>query len=256
MLDIGDVWSGHPVGFALVTTATRQYVADYDTNRDLTVAQRAFTSDTWTSVRLPTTVGWDATTTSPWTSTAPASSTCRATCTRCHWSTSAAPRQTTPPPSPARRWSAATNPAAPPLFFHDTAGNLVFNYRDGSSGSGNHIFNIYDAGTKTWRRLLNAPFTDGQGQRNAYPVARCSGPMPSGTWSGWARDGRRRDQPRSVLRAQPRFVQWETAAGANLTLPITLATSDIVDPVPVNGGMINNNTKVGFKCQNRPTSVP
>ena len=59
MLDIADVWSGHPVGFALVTTATRQYVAYYDTNRDLTVAQRALTSDTWTFARLPTTVGWD-----------------------------------------------------------------------------------------------------------------------------------------------------------------------------------------------------
>ena len=48
------------------------------------------------------------------------------------------------------------------------------------------------------------------------------------------------------------LVSWQTAAGQALTLPITLATSDIVDPVPVNGGMINNNTKVGFDAQNRP----
>ena len=58
-LDIADVWSGHPVGFALVTTATRQYAAYYDTNRTMTVASRALTSDSWTFARLPSTVGWD-----------------------------------------------------------------------------------------------------------------------------------------------------------------------------------------------------
>jgi len=48
------------------------------------------------------------------------------------------------------------------------------------------------------------------------------------------------------------LVHWTTAAGKALTLPITLATGDIVDPVPSGGGMINNNTKVGFDAQNRP----
>src|SRR5439155_1642204 len=59
MLDIADVWSGHPVGFALVTTGTRQYAAYYDVDRTMTVASRALTSDTWTFARLPSTVGWD-----------------------------------------------------------------------------------------------------------------------------------------------------------------------------------------------------
>ena len=141
-----------------------------------------------------------------------------------------------------------------PLFFHDTAGNLVFNYRDGSSGSGNHIFNIYDTGTKTWRRLLNAPFTDGQGQRNAYPVGPVLG--PDAFWHMvWvlARDARRRDQPRSLLRAQPRS---RAVADRRRREP------DAADHARhqrhrrsgagQNGGMINNNTKVGFDAQNRP----
>jgi len=42
------------------------------------------------------------------------------------------------------------------------------------------------------------------------------------------------------------LVHWETAAGKPLTLPITLKTAEIVDPVPVEGGMINNNTVIGF----------
>jgi hypothetical protein len=131
-----------------------------------------------------------------------------------------------------------------PLFFHDTAGNLVFNYRDGSSGSGNHIFNIYDAGTKTWRRLLNAPFTDGQGLRNAYPVGPVLGPDAFWhmVWVWRETPDAETNHDLSYARSRD-LVQWQTAAGTNLTLPITLATGDIVDPVPVTGGTINNNTR-------------
>jgi BNR repeat-containing family member len=254
MLDIADVWSGHPVGFALVTTATRQYVAYYDTNRDLTVAQRALTSDTWTSVRLPTTVGWDS-------HNYIAMDIDSAGFIHVSGNMHAVPlvyfRSTQA--NNAAAFSSATmvgsNEASCtyPLFFHDTAGNLVFNYRDGSSGSGNHIFNIYDAGTKTWRRLLNAPFTDGQGQRNAYPVGPVLGPDAFWhmVWVWRETPDAETNHDLSYARSRD-LVQWQTAAGANLTLPITLATGDIVDPVPVNGGMINNNTKVGFDAQNRP----
>ena len=254
MLDIGDVWSGHPVGFALVTTATRQYVAYYDTNRDLTVAQRALTSDTWTSVRLPTTVGWDS-------HNYIAMDIDGAGFIHVSGNMHAVPlvyfRSTQA--NNAAAFSSATmvgsneSSCTYPLFFHDTAGNLVFNYRDGSSGSGNHIFNIYDAGTKTWRRLLNAPFTDGQGQRNAYPVGPVLGPDAFWhmVWVWRETPDAETNHDLSYARSRD-LVQWQTAAGANLTLPITLATSDIVDPVPVNGGMINNNTKVGFDAQNRP----
>jgi hypothetical protein len=50
----------------------------------------------------------------------------------------------------------------------------------------------------------------------------------------------------------PDFSNWQRADGQALTLPITLVTGDIVDPVRSGGGMINNNTKVGFDSQNRP----
>ncbi len=42
-------------------------------------------------------------------------------------------------------------------------GELIFMYRDGSSGSGNHIFNKYSTSTGTWSRLLGTPLTDGEG---------------------------------------------------------------------------------------------
>jgi len=177
VLDVADVWSGHPVGFALVTTATRQYVAYYDTNRDMIVAQRALTSDTWTTSRLPTTVGWDS-------HNYIAMDLDSAGFIHVSGNMHAVPlvyfrsvlANEVGSLSSGTMVGSNESSCTYPLFFHDTAGNLIFNYRDGSSGSGNHIFNIYDTATKTWRRLLNAPFTDGQGQRNAYPVGPVLGP--------------------------------------------------------------------------------
>jgi hypothetical protein len=254
VLDVADVWSGHPVGFSLVTTATRQYVAYYDTDRTMTVASRDLTSSTWTFARLPSTVGWDS-------HNYIAMDIDTAGFIHVAGNMHAAPlvyfRSTMA--NNAATFSSGfmigtnENSCTYPLFFHDTAGNLVFNYRDGSSGSGNHIFNIYDTGTKTWRRLLNAPFTDGQGQRNAYPVGPVLGPDAFWhmVWVWRETPDAETNHDLSYARSRD-LVQWQTAAGSNLTLPITLATSDIVDPVPQNGGMINNNTKVGFDAQNRP----
>jgi hypothetical protein len=139
-----------------------------------------------------------------------------------------------------------------PEFFSGPSGNLIFIYRDGGSGNGNHIFDSYSGGT--WTRLLGTPLTDGQGARNAYPVGPIQG--PDGyfhlVWV-W------RDSPDAATNHDISYVRsqnltaWQAANGSSVTLPITLSTPNvIVDPVPVNGGMINNNTKVGFDAQMRP----
>jgi hypothetical protein len=140
-----------------------------------------------------------------------------------------------------------------PEFFAGPSGNLVFIYRDGGSGNGNHIFDEYDAEAQSWSRLLDTALTDGQGQRNAYPVGPIRG--PEGAWHlVWVW----RDTPDastnhnlSYARSED-LVRWTTGSGQTLVLPITLATGDVVDPVPTGAGMINNNTKVGFDASGRP----
>jgi BNR repeat-containing family member len=47
------------------------------------------------------------------------------------------------------------------------------------------------------------------------------------------------------------LIHWETSSGQSLKLPITLATAEIIDPVPVKGGMINGNTAIGFDREDR-----
>ena len=63
-----------------------------------------------------------------------------------------------------------------PVFFKNAAGDLLFRYRDGSSGNGSDLYNIYDATTRTWRRLLDTPLLEGEGERNAYASTPVLGP--------------------------------------------------------------------------------
>jgi hypothetical protein len=58
-LDIAPVWSGSPVGFSLLTQGGQQYVAFYDAERRMSVAQRTLGERRWHVTVLPSTLGWD-----------------------------------------------------------------------------------------------------------------------------------------------------------------------------------------------------
>jgi BNR repeat-containing family member len=142
-LEVAEVWAGHPVQFALATTEQWQYVAYYDPDRHLTVAARKLTEDVWTYKVLPTTVGWDS-----------------------HNSIAIAVDEVGRVHvsgnmhnvhliyfRTAEPWDIASfeqvdsmvgrgeDSATYPEFFRGPAGNLIYAYRDGGSGNGNHILN-------------------------------------------------------------------------------------------------------------------
>lgn len=54
-----------------------------------------------------------------------------------------------------------------PEFYNIGDGDLLFAYRDGSSGNGNLVLNRYDRKSKTWKRI-HSTLIDGEGKRNAY----------------------------------------------------------------------------------------
>ena len=54
-----------------------------------------------------------------------------------------------------------------PQFYKMTNGDLLFVYRDGSSGDGNIVLNHYDHKNKNWQQL-HKNLIDGEGERNAY----------------------------------------------------------------------------------------
>jgi len=255
-LAIAPVWAGHPVGFALLTHAPYQFAAFYDDRRRLTVAQRKLDERKWIFTTLPDTTGWDShnylalaadedgylhlsgdmhavplkyfRTTKPW----DASTFQRV----------------------ANMTGSNETSCTYPQFFRGAKNELLFTYRDGHSGNGNQIFDAYNTKTKMWRRLLDAPLTDGEGKRNAYFDGPVKGP------DGWFhlawvwRESPDASSNHHLSYARSKdLIHWEAGDGKPLKLPITRETSDIVDPVPQHGGLINNNTKIGFDNLGRVT---
>jgi hypothetical protein len=253
-LEIADVWSGHPVGFYLLTRQNRQFVAFYDSNRALTVGDRTLGETTWKLVRLPTAVEWDSHNdivmaidddgfihvagnmhSSP----------------LVYFRSSAALDIDTFQKLPMVSMNETS--CTYPQFFRSPSGQLVFMYRDGESGNGNHIFNADDTANMTWSRLLGSALTDGEGQRNAYPVGPIQGPdgLFHLVWVWRDTPDASTNHDLSYARTT-NLLSWQKAGGQALTLPMRLSTAEIVDPVPSGGGMINNNTKVGFDAEMRP----
>jgi hypothetical protein len=253
-VDVAPVWSGHPVRFALLTRGPRQFVAFFDADRHLTVAARTLDSDQWEFQRLPSQLGWDS---HNYVALAADKDghlhlSGNMHCVPLIYFRSAQPEDVRSfervPEMVGRNEQRCTYPR----FLTGAQSELIFTYRDGSSGNGDQFFNVYDPASRTWRRLLDEPLFTGEGLRNAYfhgPVRDSAGIFHL-CWV-W------RDTPdcatnHDLCYARSRdLVHWETSSGTALRLPISLASAEIVDPVPAGGGLINGNTVVGFDGQGR-----
>ncbi|MDO6414631.1 BNR repeat-containing protein [Sphingomonas sp. BIUV-7] len=248
---IDTVWSGHSVKSALVVTDTTIFVGYYDANRQLTIASRPRSDGAgWRYQKLDSWVNWDSHNYVAMAVDAAGNIHVSA---NMHRDPLLYYRTTTPGDVrtlvrvPVMADAPLERSATYPIFLHDAAGHLVFKYRDGASGNGNEIYNIFDAASGRWRHLLDVPLTDGEGQRNAYFVGPVLGPDKRFHIAWVWRESPMAESNHDLSYAQSRdLVHWESSDGKPLHLPITLSTAEIVDRVPAGGGMINNNTVVGF----------
>ena len=247
---IDRVWSGHSVRFALTVTDRSIYVAYYDASRQMTVASRPRTGGAWSYRKLDTRTGWDS---HNYIAMAADGKGQLHIVGNLHNDPLIYFRTTTAGDIqsfervPVLVDESVERRMTYPVFISDHAGNLILKYRDGGSGNGNEIYNVYDAASSKWRHLLSAPLVDGEGKRNAYFVGPTLG--PDGLFHlAWVwRDTPDAETNHDLSYARSRdLVHWERSDGATLKLPITLASAEIVDPVPIEAGMINNNTVVGF----------
>lgn len=248
-VDVAPVWAGHPVGFCLLTEGDDQFVVFYDAARQMTVAQRRIPETTWTFVRLPETLGWDS---HNGVTMAVDETGCLHLSGNMHvkplvYFRTRAPRNIETFERVAGMTGENEGKVTYPKFMHGPDKVLLFTYRDGKSGEGNQIWNAYEAKTRTWRRLIDKPLTDGEGLMNAYFDGPSLG--PDGYYHlNWVW----RDTPDcatnhdlSYARSKD-LVHWETSAGEPLTLPMTLHTAEIVDPAPAGGGLLNVGKRLGF----------
>ena len=251
---VDSVWSGHPVGFALLTHGDGQFVAYYDAERRMKVAARALDSHQWDIVELPEQLGWDS---HDYVTMAVDDDGFIHLSGNMHVKPLVYFRTTRPLDIHSFERAAMVGEKEDrvtyPTFFRGPQNSLIFTYRDGQSGKGDQIYNVYDPAAKSWRRLLDTPLTSGQGKMNAYLHGPLKGPdgLYHLCWV-W------RDHPGCESNHDPCYarsadlVHWETAAGKPLDLPITQENADVVDPVPAGGGIINGNVKLGFDSKHRP----
>jgi hypothetical protein len=265
-VDVGLVYAGQPTDLSLVTVGNQQFVAYWDGTTEnfkaLTVASRVVGSKTWEKVTLDVKTTNDGH----------------------HSIVLAADKQGYLHLSgrmhndPLYYWrssqplnistfkkqimtGADESSCTYPKFFIGPIGDIVFSYRNGSSGDGDTIFNYYNATEQIWNRLLSSKLINGlnsaTGEKNsAYIVGPVKGPDDYWhmVWT-WRADANA-ETNHDLSYARTKDLQtWEKGDGTKLTLPITILNADIVDPVPSGGGMINNNTKVGFDSQKRPVII-
>lgn len=126
-----------------------------------------------------------------------------------------------------------------PEFYRLPNGNLLFFYRDGSSGNGNLVMNKYDRSTKQWTVLQNN-LVDGEKKRNAYWQACIDkkGTIHlSWVWRESADVASNHDL--CYARSTDGGLTWQTSAGTTYKLPITAATAEIACSIPQNSELIN-----------------
>ena len=254
-LDVAPVWSGHPVGFALMTAGQRQLIAFYDAKRRMTVGSRLLNESGWQLSPLPSVLGWDShnyvTLAVDHEGRIHLSGNMH--CQPLIYFRTARPYDITSFRQIPAMVGQNEQKCTYPRFLHGAQGELIFTYRDGRSGSGDQYFNLWNPKAMAWGRLIESPLFAGGGKMNAY----FSGPEQDKTgvfhvcWVWRNTPDCATNHDLCYARSKD-LVHWQRSDGRPLTLPITLATAEVVDPVPPGGGMVNGNTKIGFDLENRP----
>ncbi len=267
VIAIDKVWAGHPVGFSLLTHQSRQYIAYYNSARNMVVGQRNLDEPQFvltimaatsreTSGGTSTVLGWDSHN-SVTLGIDPEGYIHLSGNMHVHPLTyfrSTKPGDISTLKQEMSMVGTNESHCTYPNFMNTREGDLLFHYRDGSSGNGNEIYNIYNFKTRQWHRLLDTPLTDGQGLMNAYQTQPA---LLSDNWYHvyWVW----RDTPDcstnhdlSYIKS-PDLKNWYNAFGDPVKLPVTLDNkSVIVDPIPVKGGIINLSAALCFDNNGKP----
>jgi hypothetical protein len=255
ILEIDDVWAGHIVGFELLTHGDQQFVGYYNADRQMVIAQRQLGSSEWVKHHLDSYVGWDS---HNYITISVDLNGFLHVVGNVHvdplvYFRSTRPLDVSSLQGVHRMIGEREDRVTYPTFLTGPDGGLVFSYRDGSSGDGITLFNAYDHERGEWRRLISEPLLDGLGQMNAYPIGPLIGEDGYYHMSWVWRDTLHAETNHSLSYARSAdLVNWQTAGGQPLVLPLTPYTQGVmVDPIPPKGGIINGSGQIGFDGDSR-----
>ncbi|MDR3109886.1 MAG: BNR repeat-containing protein [Planctomycetaceae bacterium] len=253
-IDVAPVWAGHPTGFVLLTEGEQQFAAFYDAEQNMTVAQRKLDETTWTFKKLPTKIGWDS---HNYVTMALDRNKCLHVSGNMHcvpliYFRSEKPLDVLSLTQISSMTGENEKKCTYPQFFEGPNNEFIFTYRDGSSGNGNQIWNIYDPDKKAWSRLLDTPMFDGQDKMNAYfygPVVGQDGYYHI-CWMWRDTPDCSTNHDLSYMRSRD-LRHWENSRGEPMKLPITVQTGEIIDHAKPGEGLLNPAQSIGFDLENR-----
>lgn len=126
-----------------------------------------------------------------------------------------------------------------PEFYKLKTGDLIFLYRDGSSGNGNLVMNHYDLKNKMWKRV-QSNLIDGEGERNAY-WQMCIDELGTMHLSWVWRETGNVATNHDICYAQSidNGKSWKKSTGETYDLPINEKNAEYVMRIPQNSNLIN-----------------
>jgi hypothetical protein len=138
-----------------------------------------------------------------------------------------------------------------PEFYTLAGGNLLFLYRDGSSGNGNLMLNRYDLKSRKWTQVQDG-FIDGEGKRNAYwQMAADAKGVIHVSWVWRESPDVASNHDMCYARSADGGLTWEKSTGEKYILPITMATAEYAAKIPQKSELINQ-TSMYADANGRP----
>lgn len=131
-----------------------------------------------------------------------------------------------------------------PEFYRLAEGDLLFVYRDGSSGRGNVMLNHYDTETRTWTQQQDS-FIHGEDERNAYwqLCTDKNGSLHiSWVWRETGDVATNHDLCYAVSHDNGKT--WHRTSGEEYTLPITADTAEYAERIPQASELINTTSMI------------
>ena len=250
ILDIALVPSSFPVGFGLHSYGNHQFVTFYDTAHYMTIAYRTLDSDVWDYKRLDSKVGWDShnNVIVKLDSKGYIHVVGNLHVTPLIYFRSAKPLDIHSMERIPQMTGKDENRTTYPVFMDGPKGEFIFHYRQGQSGSGYEVFNVWDVDRQVWTRMLDEPLIDGKGERNAYMQGPIAG--PDGffhlLWMWRETPDCATNHTLSYARSK-NLIHWESIDSKKVTLPITIDMKELwVDDTPPGGGLFNPGKRLGF----------
>lgn len=258
---IDSVWAANRVPFDIQTVGYQQYVAYYDSERNMTVASRTLGSNSWTKKTLPNKLRWDS---HNYVTLAVDTAGYIHVTGNMHndplaYFKSSKPYDVASMEEVNKMVGKHEQDVTYPKFFYDKNRSLYFSYRSGSSGNGNTFVNKYDAENQTWSRYLDTPLFEGKSDtenRSAYhQLTQDKEGNFHLTWLWrWSPEVETCHQLSYAFSKD--FKNWYGANGESLTLPLRPDTpTQLVDNTPTKGGMHNGKYNTTITPDQKPIIV-